>query len=213
MVFGNLLAIQQTNVKRMLAYSSIAHAGYLLVAVAAMAYRDTGIDGNNAFRLAVSGAVFYLFAYVFMTLGAFGVLIYLSGRDRDVQQLSDLRGLARRQPVAAYTMLFFLLSLGGIPPTMGFMGKWQIFLAALQAGRVGTTLAIVMALASVLAIYYYLKIVWMMCFDEPRDSEVKAAPNRSGALASIAISALATVIFGLVPYALTILTQVWQQVR
>ncbi len=212
MVFGNLLAIQQTNIKRMLAYSSIAHAGYLLVAVASMAHRDSaGADGMLAFNQAISGAMFYLFAYVFMTLGAFGVLIYLSGREKDVQQLSDLRGLARRQPLAAYTMLFFMLSLGGIPPTMGFMGKWQIFLAALQAGEVA--LAIVMALASVLAIYYYLKIVWMMCFDEPRDPISVAAPNRSGAFASIAISALATVLFGLAPYAINILTQVWQQVR
>ena len=113
-----------------------------------MAHRDTLVGGRDAFNQGVSGAVFYLFAYVFMTLGSFGVLVYLSSRNKDVQQLSDLRGLARRHPVAAYTMLFFMLSLGGIPPTMGFMGKWQIFLAALQAGEF--TLAIVMALTSVL---------------------------------------------------------------
>src|SRR5205814_10585965 len=139
----------------------------------------------GAAPLAMSGAVLYLFAYTFMTLGAFGVMDYLSDRGKDYQQLDDLRALARHDPWAAYTMLLFMLSLGGIPPTMGFLGKWQIFLAALQSpGPEGKTLAIVMALASVLAIYYYLRIVWMMCFDEPRDAAVEVAPNRSGAFAS-----------------------------
>src|SRR5205085_8159650 len=130
-------------------------------------------------------SVFYLFAYTFMTLGAFGVLVYLSGRDRDYQQLSDLRGLARTKPAAAYTMLFFMLSLGGIPPTMGFMGKWQIFLAALQAGEIG--LVIVMALASVIAVIYYLKIVWIMAFDEPRGEAAAAPAAETGAFAAISI--------------------------
>lgn len=211
MVFGNLLAIQQTNVKRMLAYSSIAHAGYILVAVAAMAHRGASAAGEVAFRQGVSGAVFYLFAYVFMTLGSFGVLVYLSSRNKDVQQLSDLRGLARRHPVAAYTMLFFMLSLGGIPPTMGFMGKWQIFLAALQANEI--TLAIVMALTSVLAVYYYLKIVWMMCFDEPRDQPFQSSSGQAPAAATVFVAAAATVLFGLAPFALSAITSVWQQAK
>jgi len=206
MVFGNLLAIQQTNVKRILAYSSIAHAGYLLVAIAAIAHRDSGKP--LAFIQGASGGMFYLFAYVFMTLGAFGVLIYLSGKNRDFQELSDLRGLARREPVAAYSMLFFMLSLGGIPPTMGFMGKWQIFLAAIQAGEI--MLAIVMALASVLAIYYYLRIVWMMCFEESREPAQEKPIARFGATLAVTISAIATMVFGIFPYTLSAITNIWQ---
>ncbi len=204
MVVGNLLAVQQTNVKRMLAYSSIAHAGYLLVAVAAMAH---GSPGSPVFAAAQNSAMFYLFAYVFMTLGAFGVLVYLTSRERDCQQLNDLRGLARTEPGAAYTMLFFMLSLGGIPPTMGFMGKWQIFLAALEGHEI--TLAIVMALASVISVYYYLKIVWMMCFEEPTTAPARPAATHGGALASVMISAAATILFGIVPYALSGFTTVW----
>jgi NADH-quinone oxidoreductase subunit N len=192
MIFGNLLAISQMNVKRMLAYSSIAHAGYLLVAVAAMARPSSG-----AHDLAVQGALFYLFAYIFMTLGAFGVLIFLSSKEKEFQTIDDLRGLARRSPVAAYSMLFFMLSLGGIPPTMGFMGKWQIFLAALHAGLVN--LAIVMALASALAIYYYLRIVWVMCFEEPGKETVKLPSNTFAAMVSVAICTFATILFGVAP--------------
>jgi NADH-quinone oxidoreductase subunit N len=202
MVFGNWLAIQQTNVKRMLAYSSIAHAGYLMVAVAAMTHRD-------AFEQAVSGSMFYLFAYTFMTLGAFGVLVYLSRPDRDYQTLDDLRGLARSEPAAAYAMLFFMLSLGGIPPTMGFMGKWQIFLAAIRGGEM--TLAIIMALASVMAVFYYLKIVWMMCFEESREPRgLPVVEGRGGAYIAVMLSAVATIGFGVAPFALSAITQVWR---
>jgi NADH-quinone oxidoreductase subunit N len=197
MVFGNLLAITQSNVKRMLAYSSIAHAGYLLVAVAAMAFRDTGPPGIRAYGLAQNGALFYLFAYVLMTIGSFGVLVYLSGRGRDYQLLEELRGLARHDPLAAYSMTFFMLSLGGIPPTMGFWGKWQIFVAAIYGGQIG--LAIVMALASALAIYYYLRIVWMMCFEEPREPAPAAPTARLGASLSVLVSAVLTLLFGIAP--------------
>jgi NADH-quinone oxidoreductase subunit N len=193
MVFGNLLAVMQTNVKRMLAYSSIAHAGYLLVAIAAMGHRFKPL----AHDLAASGAMFYLFAYVFMTLGAFGVLVYLSGRRKDFQTLEDLRGLARYDPPAAYAMLFFLLSLGGIPPTMGFMGKLQIFYAAVTAGEI--TLAIILAVTSVIAVYYYLKIVWMMAFDEPDEMQESQKSEKGYAGASIFLAAAATLLFGLLP--------------
>ena len=197
MVFGNLLAVMQTNVKRMLAYSSIAHAGYLLVAVAAMGHLWDPGSGVRAHELATSGAMFYLFAYVFMTLGAFGVLVYLSNRQKDVQTLDDLRGLARYDPPAAYAMLFFLLSLGGIPPTMGFMGKLQIFYAAVTAGEIA--LAIILALTSVIAVYYYLKIVWMMAFDEPYETPVNERKELNLAGVSIFLAAAATLIFGILP--------------
>lgn len=197
MVFGNLLAVAQTNVKRMLAYSSIAHAGYLLVAVAAAAHGASGFSGSEARSLAMNGAMFYLYAYAFMTLGAFGVLVYLTGRGRDIQRIEDLRGLARRDGLAAYGMLFFMLSLGGIPPTMGFMGKWMIFNAALHAGEVA--LAVVMALTSVIAVYYYLRIVWVMCFEEPVGEPLAEPISRAGAWASVMVSAVATLLFGVVP--------------
>lgn len=195
MVIGNLLAVAQTNLKRMLAYSSIAHAGYLLVSVAALSHYDYG-GGVDKIEV-LSGALFYLFAYTFMTLGAFGVLIYLSGGGRDIQYVRDVRGLVRSHPAAAYTMMFFMLSLGGIPPTMGFMGKWQIFMSALRANEY--MLAVVMAFASVIAIYYYLRVVYMMTFEEPVEAAPVVPSGERPAWLSIVISAAATVIFGIVP--------------
>lgn len=190
---GNIWAVTQSNVKRMLAYSSIAHAGYLLVAVSAMAG-----GGAAAHQAAFSAAVFYLLAYTLMTIGAFAVLIWLSRRGRDVQTLNDLKGLARLDPGAAYVMLVFMLSLGGIPPTMGFMGKWFIFNAVLLAGQ--WKLAIALAVASIISIYYYLRVVWMMCFQEP-DAETTA--QHAIAPGGVTISVLATMgaslLFGVVP--------------
>ncbi len=206
MIFGNLLAMQQRNVKRLLAYSSVAHAGYLLVALAAMAHKGHSVAGTTAFDMATSAVVFYLFAYVFMTLGAFGVLVYLSARDLDCQTLDDLRGLVRRAPLAAYAMLFFMLSLGGIPPTMGFFGKWMIFLAALKAGEVG--LAIVLALTSALAVYYYLKVVWVIAFEEPKKAVPVSGEARIGAVATLLVSAAATILFGVFPFLLTPIVEV-----
>ena len=115
---GNIIAVTQDNIKRMLAYSSIAHAGYLMVAVSAL----TG--GAVAHSWAMRGITFYLLAYSVMTMGAFGVLILLSRKGRDIQTLNDLKGLSRTDPFAAYTMQIYKLSLGGIPPTIGFIGKW-----------------------------------------------------------------------------------------
>ncbi len=188
---GNLLAVTQDNVKRMLAYSSIAHAGYLLVAVAAMA-------NASAHDAALGAAIFYLLAYTLMTMGAFAVLIYLSHRGKDCQTLGDLRGLGRTDPAAAYLMLIFMLSLGGIPPTMGFMGKWFIFTATLQAHQYG--LAIALALASIISIYYYLRVVWMMCFQEPAEAgqpERAAAP--AGVTLSLALTVVGSLLYGVVP--------------
>jgi NADH-quinone oxidoreductase subunit N len=204
MVVGNILAVTQTNVKRLLAYSSIAHAGYLLVAVAALG-KSTGAHGDTLQILAMNGALFYLFAYVFMTLGAFGVLIYLTGAGKDYQQLEDLRGLARTRPLAAYSMVFFMLSLGGIPPTMGFMGKWQIFMAAVTGREI--TLAIILGLSSVIAAYYYLRIVWVMIFEEPSREAPQAPVALTGVRISLVLAAVATVVFGLVPQLLETLIQ------
>jgi NADH-quinone oxidoreductase subunit N len=198
MFAGNLIALNQENVKRMLAYSSIAHAGYLMVALSAM-------TSPAARSSAVSAITFYLLAYALMTMGAFAVLIWVSRRGRDIQTLADLKGLGKHDPAAAYVMLVFMLSLGGIPPTMGFLGKWFIFAATLQAGQLW--LALTLAVASMISIYYYLKIVWMMCFQEPEtDVAVPRALSPSGVFVSIAITVGATLLFGFVPNLVSVLT-------
>jgi NADH-quinone oxidoreductase subunit N len=184
---GNILAVTQDNVKRMLAYSSIAHAGYLLVAVSAATGGRPG-----AHDAAIAAAIFYLLAYTLMTMGAFAVLVWLSRRGRDIQTMEQLKGLARTDPAAAYTMLVFMLSLGGIPPTMGFMGKWFIFNSALMAGQ--TAMAILLALASIISIYYYLRVVWMMCFQEP---DTPVVTQRAAAEGGVALSVFLAVAFSL----------------
>jgi NADH-quinone oxidoreductase subunit N len=193
MFTGNILAVTQNNVKRMLAYSSIAHAGYLLVAVSAMVS-----DTAGAHDAAMRASVFYLLAYTLMTMGAFAVLVWLTHRGHDVQTMDDLRGLANKDATAAYVMLIFMLSLGGIPPTMGFMGKWLIFYAAVLAGQMW--LAIALAIASMISIYYYLRVVWMMCFS---DAAGAAAPRRAAAAGGVTLSVILTVaaslLFGILP--------------
>lgn len=187
---GNILALTQDNVKRLLAYSSIAHAGYLTVALAATAGKGSA--------LAVEALTFYLFAYTLMTMGAFGVLIWLSKRGHDCQTLNDLKGLVKVDPVAAYMMLIFMLSLGGIPPTMGFMGKWLIFNAVMQSGQLW--LAISLGFASIISVYYYLKVVWMMCFSEPDKQTVTGHAVEGWAVQfAMAVSLIGSLLFGLVP--------------
>ncbi len=198
---GNIIAITQDNVKRMLAYSSIAHAGYLLVAVAAACNtgsRLTTLQQAAAHSSAFGAAMFYLLAYSLTTIGAFGVLIWLSKRGRDIQTLNDLKGLARTDPAAAYTMLIFMLSLGGIPPTMGFMGKWFIFNATMQSGQ--TWLALCLGVASIISVYYYLRVVWVMCFQEPEEGTSPGrAESANGVQTSIYFAVGTTLLFGVLP--------------
>ncbi len=164
MIGGNLLAATQTNVKRMLAYSSIAHAGYILV----------GITLNNAAGLA--SVLFYLGAYTFMNIGAFGAVLALERREGLGTDLNDYAGLSRRQPVLAAVMALFLLALAGFPGTVGFPAKWYIFYAAIQHEHL--ELAIIGLLASALGFFYYLRVIWAMYFTDGREP----APARSGAL-------------------------------
>jgi NADH-quinone oxidoreductase subunit N len=163
MVVGNLAAIAQSSLKRLLAYSSIAHAGYLLVALAA----------HNA--LGASSFLFYLLAYTFMTLGAFGVVIAIGRRGEPIEKLSDLAGLGTRHPFLAAAMAVFMFSMAGVPPTAGFIGKFYIFSAAVEAGL--GWLAVVMVLASVVSVYYYLKVtVVMYMWEAPVDLRLKPHP-------------------------------------
>ncbi|MGB6431967.1 MAG: NADH-quinone oxidoreductase subunit N [Candidatus Acidiferrales bacterium] len=145
LTLGNFAALTQTNVKRMLAYSSISHVGYILLGL--VAGNETGLVGIS----------YYLMVYVFMTAGAFGVLIVLQRRGLAGDELDDLNGLYRRSPVAALLLLIFMLSLAGIPPLAGFMGKYFIFLALIQAQHY--TLAVFAALYIVPALYYYFRVV------------------------------------------------------
>ena len=192
---GNILAVTQDNVKRMLAYSSIAHAGYLMVAVSAATDRRASATAHNA---ALSASVFYLLAYTLMTMGAFAVLIYLSRRGKDYQTMNDLKGLARKDAPSAYLMLIFMLSLGGIPGTMGFIGKWYIFSATVQAGQLW--LALALGVASIISIYYYLRVIGMMCFQEPDSmAEQTHALAPTGVTFSLAITVGASLILGIIP--------------
>jgi NADH-quinone oxidoreductase subunit N len=155
MTLGNFAAITQTNVKRLLAYSSIAHVGYILL----------GIVAGNATGL--KGMAFYLLAYAFMTTGAFAIVIVLRRQGVIGDELEDMNGLFQRNPGAAALMLVFLISLAGIPPTAGFVGKYFIFLALVETGHY--TLAVLAVLYIVPAVYYYFRIVVHMWMRDPTD--------------------------------------------
>lgn len=152
MTLGNVVALTQTNIKRMLAYSSIAQAGYILIGF--VTATETGI----------AGLLFYLFAYLFLNLGAFAVVVLVSnavGSD----SISDYAGLSRRAPFAAWSMTVFLLGLAGIPPTAGFLGKYYVFASAIQSGWVWLALAGV--LNSVISVFYYANVIRVMHVSPP----------------------------------------------
>jgi NADH-quinone oxidoreductase subunit N len=194
MLFGNLLALPQRSVKRMLAYSSIAHAGYLLVGVVA-----AGAAGARA--LATSSLLFYLASYTATVIGAFAVVGALERRDpsggdepADAWDLARFSGLARRRPGLAFAMALFLLSLAGIPPTAGFFAKLYVFQAAVGAQQYA--LAIAGVLTSALGAYYYLRVVVHMYFRPPEgEEETLAAPGLSVGLVAAAV---AVVVLGVV---------------
>jgi NADH-quinone oxidoreductase subunit N len=191
MLYGNIIALAQTNIKRLLAYSSIASAGYIFVGVAAM----------NEFAL--KGIAYYLIAYTFMQLGAFIVTAILEKKDdgsRDYKNidLEFYKGLGQRNPVIASFMTLFLLSLAGIPPFAGFWGKYYLFYAAIQANLVW--LAITGIILSLIGVYYYLKVIVYMWFDEPAyliDKE-KISFFNSGVAATV-VAVAGTIVFGVYP--------------
>jgi NADH-quinone oxidoreductase subunit N len=184
MIVGNTVAIAQSNIKRMLAYSSIAHAGYILVAIVAAS--DFGIQS----------VLFYSLAYTLMNLGAFAIVILLGRRGEENEQLADYAGLGYRQPVLGALMAIFMLSLAGIPPTAGFVGKFYIFSAAIQAGQI--PLAVVGVLASVISVYFYLRIIYLMYMVEP--TREYAAPLRARwAYGAAILTAAGVIALGLYP--------------
>jgi NADH-quinone oxidoreductase subunit N len=179
-----VVGVTQSNVKRMLAYSSIAHAGYLLVGVVA---------ATAAGKAAI---LFYLVAYAVTNLGAFGVIALMGTSDRPHDYLSDFAGLWNRRPALAAMMTVFLLSLGGLPPTAGFIAKWYIFTAAIEEGYYW--LAIIGVLTSVVSVFFYLRIVVMMYMTE--GAPEAPAPRLSLAGVAALVIAVAGVLYlGVLP--------------
>ncbi len=196
MTLGNLVALTQDNIKRMLAYSSIAHTGYILVGLAAYAAAPVG---SEAERAGLEALLFYSAAYAFMNLGAFAVVAALQRRTGVTSQITTFAGLGRRAPLLGVLMFLFLLSLTGIPPLAGFWAKAYVIIAAVQAGDPWLAgLAVLTVVNAAAAAFYYLRVVVVMYVRDPSES---AAPVRVGRLVSagLVVSAVATVIIGLVP--------------
>jgi NADH-quinone oxidoreductase subunit N len=157
LIIGNLLAISQSNIKRMLAYSSISHAGFILMAVA--------VYGNDAARFdVVASALFYLLAFALASFGSWAVVMALEQEQGRGLEFKDYAGLARRHPWLAAAMAIFMFSFTGVPPTLGFAGKFFLFRAVLEGGYVG--LAVIGVLASLISAYYYLRLIVVMYMQE-----------------------------------------------
>src|SRR5450432_2853887 len=188
MVVANVIAGRQESVKRMLAYSSIAHAGYALVGVVATMHSAQ----------ATSSVLFYMLTYTVSTVGAFGALILCGRRGAEAVSYEDLAGIGRRHPAAALPFALFLISLAGIPPTAGFFGKWFIFRAAMDGGLYWLT--IIAFINSVIGAYYYLRVLVYMYMREPAAGAPVAVPMRSGYVtAALLVSAALVLALGLTP--------------
>jgi NADH-quinone oxidoreductase subunit N len=185
MIVGNFAALTQINIKRLLAYSSIAHAGYVLVAVTA------------ASDIGVAAAMFYLAAYAFMQVGAFAVVTHIARRGERRLDIDDMAGLGQRQPATAALLTIFLLSLIGVPLTGGFFGKFYVFKAALDANLIWLT--VLGLLNSAVAAYYYLRIIVVMYMREPGPAMEDLPAVSPGVKAALWISAVATLVLGIFP--------------
>jgi NADH-quinone oxidoreductase subunit N len=184
MTIGNITAIAQTNIKRMLAYSSIAHAGYLLVALIA------------ANQLGAVSLLYYLLAYTLMNLGAFGVVILVGRKKDQYLNIYDYSGLAAQHPVLAASMALFMFALAGIPPTAGFVGKFYIFSAAIKAGYIW--LAIIGVMNSLVSVYYYLRITVLM-YMKPAEADLGPVTFSPAQTAVVAITAAGVLFIGIFP--------------
>jgi len=185
MIVGNIAAIAQKSIKRMLAYSSIAHAGYVLVGVvAAYGGRELGLGS----------VIYYLFAYTFMNLGAFGVLSYLSRDGKDCETFEDIAGLWQRRPFVALALGVFMFSLAGIPPTLGFFAKYRVFLSAVEAGFYW--LAVIGILSSVVSAYYYLKV---LVYAYMKQETVSFPSFKLASSIALVVLAVGTLLLGIFP--------------
>ena len=181
--FGNIVALVQTNIKRMLAYSSIAHAGYVLIGI---------IVGSHTGTFSL---MLYMLIYVFMNMGAFGVVLQLRKNGVEGDQIEDFAGLAKRNRLAAFIMLVFMFALAGIPPTAGFVGKFYIFMGAVQADL--AWLAVLGVIGSAISAYFYLKVIMVMYMKEP-DGTVTLTTSRPAILA-LTVAAIAVIALGVYP--------------
>ena len=184
MTVGNLGALSQRNIKRMLAYSSVAHAGYVLVALA------------SANEKGITGGLFYLFAYTFMNIGAFAIVIAVGKKGEENLEISSYSGLGFRHPALGLAMTLFMISLAGLPPTAGFFGKFYIFSGAVEAGLIG--LAIIGVLNSLVSVYFYLGVVVSMYMRQPV-GEARALMLSPFARAALVVTSIATLYIGLAP--------------
>lgn len=185
MIVGNIAAITQKSIKRMLAYSSIAHAGYILVGVvAAYGGRELGLGS----------VIYYLFAYTFMNLGAFGVLSYLSRDGKDCETFEDIAGLWNRRPFVALALGVFMFSLAGIPPTLGFFAKYRVFLSAVEAGFYW--LAVIGILSSVVSAYYYLRV---LVYAYMKEETVSFPSFKIASSIALVVLAVGTLLLGIFP--------------
>jgi len=189
MFAGNVIAIAQTNIKRMLAYSSIAHAGYILMAL--VAYGNPAVSAD-----VVSSALFYLVTYAITSFGAWSVVIALEKSDAKGLEISDYAGLGRRKPALAAAMTIFMLSLTGMPPTLGLVGKFYLFRTVIEGGYIG--LAIIGVLTSLISAYYYLRVVVVM-YMHAGEAQAQA---ESWLNLTTAVTAVATVVLSFLPAAL-----------
>jgi NADH-quinone oxidoreductase subunit N len=194
LALGNLTALMQTSIKRVLAYSTISHMGFMLLGML------SGVIDGNAFSAAdaYSSALFYAITYVLTTLASFGVLLLLSQNGIEVDQLDDLKGLFKRSPWVAFVMLLVMFSLAGIPPTVGFFAKLAVLNAVLGTGMVW--LAVYAVMMSLIAAFYYLRVVKLMFFDEATDMTPLTPRNDLRVL--LALNGAAIIVLGLIPGAL-----------
>jgi NADH-quinone oxidoreductase subunit N len=194
LVVGNLIAIAQTNLKRMLAYSTIAQTGFLLLALGAGVVSGNTLSAANAY----SSAMFYIVTYVLTTLGTFGLILYLSREGFESEEIGDLAGLSQRAPWLAGVMALFMFSLAGVPPLVGFYAKLAVLQALVTTNVTGyIVLAVVAVLLSLIGAFYYLRIVKVMYFDEPAGG-MPEAPSR-GITALLALNGLAVLALGILP--------------
>jgi NADH-quinone oxidoreductase subunit N len=191
MAIGNITAIAQSNLKRMLAYSTIAHMGFMLLGLLSGVVEGNRLNAPEAY----SSALFYVIVYVLMSLGAFGMLLYLSRAGFECENLDDMKGLNRTHPWYAFMMLLLMFSLAGIPPTAGFYAKLAVLSAAVDAGYIW--LAVAAVILSLIGAFYYLRVVKLMYFDEPR--ETTRVVGSAGFRIALSTNGLAMLLFGILP--------------
>jgi NADH-quinone oxidoreductase subunit N len=192
MGIGNITAIAQANLKRMLAYSAIANMGFLLLGLM------SGVVGGNTYNAgdAYAASLFYIVVYVLMSLGSFGMLLFLSRKGFECENLEDLKGLNRRNPWYAFLLLLMMFSLAGVPPTVGFYAKLAVLSAAVNAGQVW--IAVVAVAFSIVGAFYYLRIVKLMYFDEPKDA-VLVLEHGGAARFLMSANGISLLLLGLAP--------------